>query len=339
MGISVLLGTGKTSAQESPPIKSLIDSVSTKGVRTDIDSLMKLPRRELSQYLENSEKNPTRIEFDTVKIKPINLKKDFDYTSTLINSFYVERFNIIRIHYFVPDEAVHEKDTATLGLIDAMNHEIPFALVHEETHAVDAQNILTDLDFDEHVRYVIESEIAPRIKEKLKRRSVFINTKSIKAAFPRAYFFMDYEMPDSNLESREYIQFLIKNADKLDPNQIKSDEADVILNTVLRNANVEFLHYHNDGQFLQQIKANLSKARRQIAQNMPGQSFKELSDKRYQIMLDNKPLNFFDLLSPGRKEIFDDIIKVFCQQPPEFNLALSEIKNKFIPFNQKGYTR
>jgi hypothetical protein len=115
-----------------------INAVQSSGARTNIDSLLQLPRSKLARHLELAEKNPTRIEFDTVKINPVKPNHDFNYTSILINSFFVERLNVIRMHYFIPDESVQNNDSITLDLIRALNAEIPYALLHEKTHAAEA---------------------------------------------------------------------------------------------------------------------------------------------------------------------------------------------------------
>lgn len=321
-------------------LEDFIRTVQTDNKSTDIDSLLKLPPRELAAYMKTAQNTPTRVEFETIKIAPINFDKGLNFSSSLINGVYIDGLNIIKMRNFVADASVPEEDFLTRMFIDAINAETPFAYVHEMTHASEAGNILSGLNFEEHIRYVIESEIISRLNEMLARRKVFLENKDMTVAFPRLEFFIIMESRKSGmsklknlslheLRQSKYFRYLHENQNKLNPGKINRDEAECLLDCIISAANEEFLYYFDNQQFLQQIKANLAKAKRQALGQIEFPTFRELSKQRYTVTIGNEDVYFFDLVSYDKKVFFNKAIQIFYEQADGFINDLAPIRKKF----------
>jgi hypothetical protein len=297
----------------------------------DIDSIMNLPPQDVRQEVRKAAQRPPRIEIQEVKIRaPENIDwNDTDYTSTLANAIFIEAFNLIRLRVFVPDTALAANaDPDYLALIKAVNRETKYALVHELAHAAETGFILAGLNFDQLVQNSIHCEIITRLKEMLARRSVFLATNDMSAAFPRACFFANKDSLNKT-ESHEYIEWLKTHAD-LRPDTISAAEADAILESVLRNADREFMFYLNDGQFVDVTKAGMLKAARQQRSYLrhPDISqvwtFDELTGRRYATRFGN----FLDLISAGMRAAFLNVLREFAHNK-DLQDSLADLRARF----------
>ena len=245
---------------------AFLDTVKSDDNKTDMDAIFGLPPEERTKVLAAAKARPLRIEIDTVTIKN---NKEFNNLAAPIA--YINSLNMIRLVQFTPAVGA-DKDVK--GYCNALNKETKFMFIHEYKHYLDSDLDITGLTMNQLAVFILQLEITSRLEETLARRKVFLMTKKITEAFPRETYKIVSELKnigdiDSvfvskdpkeknplqhhkfrflNIENKAYMEWLFENRNKKLADSIQPDEAAIIFTTVLRNANIDYVTYFENGQ-------------------------------------------------------------------------------------------
>ncbi|MDR1696929.1 MAG: hypothetical protein LBR41_01770 [Rickettsiales bacterium] len=356
MWATVVLGAVPAASQSDlPDLEELLfldtyaflETVKSPGPATDIDSLMRLPTQQARAAIQVARDRPLRTEVEFIPIKTDGKSFDWNYLTTLINGEYIDGLNIIKL-YAPYSDGTSEPDDNQHFIIFGMGQETKFAFLHEKRHAQKIE--LAGLGFDQLVQYVLHDEIAARVVEILGRRSVFLDTfnkpggdaavyqhtgngvsYATLSAFPRATFFKQQD--GYFTESGEYIDWLNRNGKSLDINKISTNEADVILRTILKNVNREFMLYIREGQFENMIRVIMH--RNFLTQSKflraPESSALLGMDDVLRKKYDTRFGSFLDLISPDMQHGFSNVLRAILRNDE----LVKQVQNQRDEFDSK----
>jgi len=354
--VLILVGMANAVAQPSADrIKDFIDSVQTKGVKINLDSLFKLNSAELEDYKEKVRKRPLHIQVDTIVID--GKKEPEKY------AWFSPGLNIIVLNYFLIDSAyrAHLQENKYTGKLhriemkETSNKFLERNFAHEYKHFIDFQNFQAlTLNPGQILQYSIHLEMVAIVAELLHTRKHFLKYKELPFALPQ-------EKPEKGKSKRNPSKWSNPFSDGFDYRDSDSDiynsylsehqnlpempddyESIIILFTALSKMRAEFDGYKQ--QFIADVKRNLKRnvIDKEFDEITKGKnsrlpSFDEQIQKMYVFKIDGKDFDLLAAVGSTGKLGLMEAMRSFVENEmisSEFDRILKE-KSKLIDFRVK----